>query len=272
MNIVNLFLLPQNVPNWEFMWMISFGIYGLLKVLSWSVRNASAPIGRNLAYLFVWPGMDVDAFLSDREVASPLRSEWMFAAIKFMSGIILVGVTSSSRDWCGDTIAGWIGMIGIVFTLHFGLFHLLSCYWRTWGIDAKPIMNWPIVSTGLAEFWGRRWNLAFRDLTHRFLFRPLSRRIGATNALLVGFLISGLIHELAISWPADGGWGKPTLFFSLQGAGIVIERSRWGRSIGLGQSLYGRLFCVLLLVIPSSLLFHGPFVTRVILPFLVLRG
>ena len=216
--------------------------------------------------------MDVYALLSEKNVSSPFRSEWLFASIKLMLGIILVGITTSARDRLGDAIAGWIGMIGIVFTLHFGLFHLLSCLWRSRGIDAKPILNWPIASTSLTEFWGRRWNLTFRDLTHRFLFKPLSRRIGATYALLVGFLVSGLVHELAISLPAEGGWGKPTMFFSLHGIGIVIERCRWGRFVGLGRGLPGRLFCVLSLVIPCGLLFHGPFVTRVILPFLAFRG
>ena len=272
MNVVNLSLLPANVPLWANMWMISCGIYGLLKLLSWSVRTTFAPTWKHLAYLLAWPGMDVDAFLSELNVPSPFRSEWLFASIKLMLGIILVGVTTSARDRFGDTIAGWTGMIGIVFTLHFGLFHLLSCLWRSRGIDAKPIMNWPIASTSLAEFWGRRWNLAFRDLTHRFLFKPLSRRIGAKSALLVGFLVSGLVHELTISLPAEGGWGMPTLFFSLQGAGIVVERCRWGRFIGLGRGLPGRLFCLLMLAIPCGLLFHGPFVTRVILPFLAYRG
>ena len=253
--------------------MISFGIYGLLKLLSWSARTSSAPAWKHLAYLVAWPGMDVDVFLSTvRYVNVPLKWEWLFAGIKLTFGIILVSITSSVRNRFGDAIAGWIGMIGIVFTLHFGLFHLLSCFWRSQGIDAKPIMDWPIASSSLTEFWGRRWNMAFRDLTHRFIFKPLSRHIGAMSALLMGFLVSGLVHELAISWPAGGGWGMPTLFFSLQGAGIVVERSRWGRYIGLGRGLPGRLFCVLMLVIPSPLLFHGPFVNRVILPFLDFRG
>ncbi len=255
------------------MWMISFGIYSLLKFLSWSVRTTSAPTWKHLAYLLAWPGMDVDPFLSAaRTVSVPSRQEWLFAGTKLTFGLTLVGITSSVHEQFGDSIAGWIGMIGIVFTLHFGLFHLLSCFFRSRGIDAEPIMNWPILATSLSEFWGRRWNLAFRDLMHRFLFRPLARHTGATTALLIGFHVSGLVHELAISWPARGGWGEPILFFSLQGIGIVIERSRWGRFIGLGRDLKGRLFCILMLIIPCSLLFHGPFVNRVILPCLDFGG
>ena len=135
-----------------------------------------------------------------------------------------------------------------------------------------PIMNWPIVSVSLTEFWGRRWNLAFRDLTHRFLFHPLIGRLGAVPALLVGFFVSGLVHDLVISWPAGGGWGLPTGYFVLQGAGIVVERSRWGRELGLGRGLIGRLYCLLLIGLPSPLLFHPEFLNRVIVPFLAAIG
>jgi len=68
-------------------------------------------------------------------------------------------------------LAGWLGMIGIVVTLHFGIFHALSCLWRRASVEARPLMHAPLASTSLSEFWGRRWNTAFRDLTHRFLFR-----------------------------------------------------------------------------------------------------
>jgi D-alanyl-lipoteichoic acid acyltransferase DltB (MBOAT superfamily) len=68
---------------------------------------------------------------------------------------------------------GWIGMIGLLLILHFGVFHLTSCWWRSVGVEARPLMNRPQAATSLSKFWGRRWNTAFRDLIHRFLFRRL---------------------------------------------------------------------------------------------------
>jgi hypothetical protein len=47
-------------------------------------------------------------------------------------------------------------MIGIVTTLHFGLFHLIACAWRTAGVDAQSLMNRPLASGSVSEFWGRR--------------------------------------------------------------------------------------------------------------------
>ena len=92
-------------------------------------------------------------------------------------------------------LEGWVGLLGLVFLLHFGVFHILALIWRRKGIDAQPIMRAPILSSSLAEFWGRRWNAAFHQLAHTYAFQPLRQRLGARGATLLVFLISGLIHD-----------------------------------------------------------------------------
>ena len=130
-------------------------------------------------------------------------------------------------------LQGWIGLFGLIFLLHFGSFHLIALFWQAMGIDAQPIMSKPILSRTLSEFWGRRWNLGFRQLAHEFIFRPLHKRTGVAVAGLLVFVASGLIHDLVISVPARGGYGLPTGYFLLQGLGVTFERSRWGAQIGL---------------------------------------
>lgn len=159
-------------------------------------------------------------------------------------------------------------MIGLVLMLHFGSFHLLSCAWRAVGVQAKPLMNHPLHSVRVSEFWGERWNTAFRDLTHRFLFRPLSRIFGARGGILVGFLFSGVVHDLVISVPAKGGYGLPTLYFAIQALAIFVERSGIGQSLGLGRGYRGRLYTFLVIALPLGALFHRPFVLSVIVPFM----
>jgi D-alanyl-lipoteichoic acid acyltransferase DltB (MBOAT superfamily) len=138
----------------------------------------------------------------------------------------------------------------------------LSCAWRAAGVNAKPLMNWPILSASVSEFWGKRWNTAFRDLTHKFLFAPLARKLGPRRGLAVGFLFSGLVHEVVITVPAGGGYGLPTLYFALQGLGLLIEKRLKLRGAR------GRAFAVLVLVAPAPLLFPPPFVLGVVLAFL----
>ncbi len=255
------------------MWGLSLVLYGVLKGISWSGRTVEASISRQAGYLLAWPGMDADRFLSSRSRSEkPSSAEWLLALCKLGIGGALVWGAARWIVERSELFAGWVGMVGIIFILHFGLFHVLSCVWRSGGVNAVPIMNWPIASQSLTEFWGRRWNLAFRDLTHRFLFQPLLRRLGPTGSLMVGFLVSGLIHDLVISVPAHGGWGLPTLYFTLQGIAILIERSCWGRGIGLGSGLVGRLFGVAIIAGPCPLLFHPAFVRRVIVPFLHVLG
>jgi len=156
--------------------------------------------------------------------------------------------------------------------LHFGLFHVLSVVWRRAGIDAPPIMDAPIRASSLSDFWGKRWNLAFRDLAHTYVFRRLVGRLGISAATMAVFLASGLVHDAVISIPAGGGFGLPTLYFVIQGVGVLFERSRLGKRVGARKGVIGRLFCAAVILGPVFLLFHQPFVERVVLPMLTVIG
>src|SRR6185295_1706450 len=202
----------------------------------------------------------------------PRPREWAAAGAKLLIGAVLFWGAARLVPANREILLGWIGMIGLILMLHFGSFHLLSCAWRAAGVDARPLMRRPLAAESLSDFWGRRWNTAFRDLTHRFLFRPLSARLGPRWALAAGFVFSGVVHDLVISLPARGGYGGPTLFFSLQAAGLLVERSRLARALGLGRGWRGWLFTMLVLALPVGALFHPPFVRNVIVPFMRALG
>ena len=243
-------------PPWLVMWIGAAAFFFACKFLT--LRGVRAPRLRRVAYTFMWPGLDARAFCTAPSPSRPVTGEWLFAAAKTAFGVTVVFGVAPHLD--PPLLRGWVGMVGIIFVLHFGVFHLLSCGWRRGGVVAKPLMHWPILATSLADFWARRWNTAFRDLTHRFLFRPLTPRLGAKAALGVGFVVSGLVHELVISLPANAGYGWPTLYFTLQGFGLLVERAY--------PKLRGRLFTALVVVGPAYGLFHPPFVERVVVPFL----
>jgi alginate O-acetyltransferase complex protein AlgI len=260
------YLLP-----WQFMWMLVGNIYlGLKWVTWWKAENRKqSPLLRSLAYLLAWPGMDAEAFLHvRRDVLAPSYREWLLASFKTMFGACLFwGVARHIPDHL-PLLRGWVGMLGLVVLLHFGSFHILSLFWRFCGVDAQPIMCAPLQSASLSEFWGRRWNLGFRQLAHDLVFRPLKGIIGVSAAGFIVFLVSGLVHDLVISVPAQSGYGLPTLYFVAQGAGIAVERSSFGRHLGLRQGWRGWVFMALVTSAPAFWLFHPPFVFRVILPFL----
>lgn len=264
------FLFRASVPPWVFMWLVAAGVFVGVKAMSLSgVRLLAAPVSRRVLYLVAWPGLDAHAFLDrERHVAAPGGHELATAVVRLLVGLVLlfVGVRLLPESW--PLARGWTGMVGIVLVLHFGVFDAVSVALRARGVDAKPLMRSPILSSGLREFWGRRWNTAFRDLTHRFVFQPLAHRVGGRVALAAVFLLSGLVHDLVISVPARGGYGGPTLFFVIQGALVLTERTAVGRRLGMGQGIRGRLFTLGSLVATAGLLFHRPFVEHVMLPML----
>jgi hypothetical protein len=261
---------PSDWPRWAFMWLLAFVIFASCKWLTWwsAPCNCGVSWTRQLGYLVAWPGLDAAAFLQRSDFPRPAIGSWLFALGKFTFGAALLLLCVPNLPADQDDLRGWIGMLGILFVLHFGLFHLLSLGWQSTGVNAKPLMNWPILATSVSDFWGTRWNTAFRDLTHRFLFRPLTSRLGAKAALAIGFLVSGLVHDLVISLPAQGGFGGPTIYFLLQAGAVFFERSKLGQRLGLAHGVRGRAFAVLVLAGPIFLLFHPPFVSAVMVPFM----
>ena len=259
------------LPPWVFMWVLSFTIFISLKWLTWwRARSRIAhSAGRSAAYLLGWPGMDAEAFLyTTPGVPPPAPPTWVWATLETILGATLLWVVARSVPPGEPLLRGWVGMLGLILLLHFGAFKIIALLWQSVGVDAKAIMSAPLRSTSLGEFWGKRWNLGFRQLSHELIFRPLHRRLGADAAGFLVFAVSGLIHDLVISLPARGGYGLPTLYFLLQGTGMTIEHSRFGKRLGLGKGVVGWCFMMVFLAAPVFLLFHPWFVLGVILPFM----
>lgn len=259
------------MPPWAFMWSLAIAIYASLKWASWwrSPIREQAAIGRSIGYVIAWPGMDAESFLdTNRQVETPALQEWVWAVCKTALGGVLLWMVARQvpLDW--PLLQAWVGLIGMVLLAHFGSFHVISLVWRRMGVDAQPIMAAPLTSTSLSEFWGRRWNLGFRQLGHELIFQPLHRRMGAGGAGFLVFVASGLIHDFVISLPAGGGYGLPTGYFLLQGAGVALERSGWGRRAGLRGGMRGWCFMALFTATPAFWLFHPPFLRNVVLPFM----
>jgi hypothetical protein len=259
------------LPPWVFMWILSFAIYFSLKWLTWwRARSRIAhPAWRSVAYLLAWPGMDADAFLdARRRVPPPAPATWLWASFETILGAILLWAMARSVPQGQPLLRGWVGMFGLILLLHFGTFQIVALLWQSLGVEAEPIMSAPLRSSSLGEFWGKRWNLGFRQLAHELIFRPFCRRLGPDAAGFSVFVVSGLIHDLVISLPSRGGFGLPTLYFVLQGAGVTVERSRIGKRLGLAQGVLGWCFMMVFLTVPVVGLFHPWFVVRVILPFM----
>jgi uncharacterized protein YqjF (DUF2071 family) len=260
------FTLMPFLPAWGFMWALAYAIFFGCK---WATFIGAGPalgrasVARQLAYLFVWPGMDAREFFAPRaDAARPARREWLAAIAKPASGGILLFGAARHFEHV-PLLAGWIGMIGTILLLHFGLFHLLALALRRAGLSVTPIMNAPLRSRSVAEFWGTRWNLGFHHLANELVFRPTVNRLGIAGALMLTFLASGVVHDLVITVPARGGYGLPTAYFLIQGLGVLIERR-----IPRRRKLARRAFALTVVGLPAVILFPPPFVLNVFVPFM----
>src|SRR6266700_1857427 len=268
---ISAFVLRGHLRSWEFMWILAFSIFAALKWLTWwkARRQVRHERWRSAAYLLAWPGMDPEQFLdSTARAPQPAWPEWFWAIFEIGLGATFLWVIAPRITPSAPLARGWIGMLGLILLLHFGSFRLLALVWQSCGVAATPIMSAPIRSKSLSEFWGKRWNLGFRQLSHDLIFRPLHRSLGAGTAGFLVFVVSGVVHDLVISVPARAGYGLPTLYFLIQGAGVALERSHLGKHLGLGRGLRGWIFMAAFTAAPVFWLFHPPFVRNVILPFM----
>jgi alginate O-acetyltransferase complex protein AlgI len=193
---------------------------------------------------------------------------WGFATAKTLAGAGLIWLAVNDALRLGPLGVGWLAMIGIVLFLHFGVFDLLAVAWQRAGVSAMPVMRAPLRATSLADFWSRRWNTAFHTLAHELIFRPVARRLGVVRGTVAVFVISGLVHEAVISFPARGGYGLPTAYFVLQAFGVLAERSAVGCWLKLGNGARGWLYVMIFTAGPVFWLFHPAFIKNVTLPML----
>lgn len=258
------------IPAWGWMWIVAIAIYAGFKCVMWrnAVRAGVNTTGlRSFIFLGPWPGMDARRFLDDSlRPEKPARAEWISGVVNTALGARLVwGVARTAGE---GMLAGWIGMIGLIFLLHFGLFKLLALFWQTRGICAQPLMRMPVAAKSVGDFWGKRWNVAFRDISFGLIFRGFRTRCGVRTATMLTFLASGIIHDAVISLPAGGGYGLPTAYFTLQGAAMLFEHTRTATQLRLRGGFGGRLFAWAVIAGPAYWLFPPPFVLNVIVPFL----
>lgn len=208
--------------------------------------------GRYLAFGLVWFGMNPGAF-ARKESGLEWRSHLGLGLLCLLVGTLLAwGVRQFPA-------AGLLAVfVPMSLAVHYGALRILTALWRRVGVPVRVLFRNPLGTTGLADFWGRRWNLGYSEMMARVVKRPLERFLPRWLAEGSVFLVSGLLHEVAITLPVGVGFGGPTLYFLLHAAARRIEQESWPR--------WARRGWVALWVIgPLGLLFPTAFFREVIL-------
>ncbi len=235
---------------------------------------------RWMGFCVGWIGMRAESF---RNVPDKTFSDWRefiwrglirmlvggaFVATAWMVAHGGVNETTEIESW-RRWIATALLLLGLSLTVHFGFFNILTGIWRYFGARCSTLFRAPLLSRSLAEFWGRRWNLAFSEMTALAVFRPLKQLPGRSQQVTVlatigGFLFSGMLHELAISVPVGAGYGLPMLYFLINGIGVVLEK----RLAFLDSSLLGRAWTSAWVLLPLPILFHPRFLAGCVWPII----
>ncbi|HEX5719867.1 MAG TPA: MBOAT family protein [Thermoanaerobaculia bacterium] len=248
-------------------------LYALKAVVSVEERIASgvtlSPL-RWLAFAAAWPGMRPSLFagLWTRSLPGGLRL-MASGAIRLAAGALLFLAARLAWAEGHAILATALALPALSLILHFGIFNILAGAWRLLGARCDALFRAPLRSRSLTEFWGRRWNLAFSEMTALGIYRPLQPWVGRPAAMAAAFLASGLLHEIAISLPVNRGYGLPLAYFALHGLLRLAEQGleRAGHPISRHAWL-GRAWTLFWLALPLPILFHRPFLAAVVWPLL----
>lgn len=220
------------------------------------------PLGLVL-YMTVWPGMDTKPF-AVRVNTNETGDRFSKGAIFFMCGFLLTLFISISLPTLPPYATPWLGLIAIMSMLHFGYSEMLTTFIRLAGFDVQPLFRDPLNATSLVDFWSKRWNLAFVEMDKILFLKPLRKELSASQAVFAIFLISGILHELAISYPAFTNWGTPFLYFVIQGAALSVE-TKFLKPL-LQNVFLGRAWTYFCILAPLPLLFTSGFQNEFIIP------
>lgn len=213
---------------------------------------------RYCVFCFLWFGMDPGSFRS-RRVGLSWKPDVQLGLL-----LMLVGALWSWLVWWMEWHLLLMVFLPMSLGFHFGALRVLKGCLRAMGFPVRTLFPNVLNTQGLGDFWSRRWNVGYSQMMQRVVGRPVSSFAGESTGVFAVFLVSGVLHDLAITLPVQSGFGLPTLYFTLHGMLVVIERK-------LGRS-FGRTLALLAVVLPLGLLFPPVFQNEVLLKCLSVFG
>jgi alginate O-acetyltransferase complex protein AlgI len=231
-----------------------------IKVGTWILLGGSEALSlsrrETLLYWTVWPGVRPDQFVRPDKFDEPDSALFVWGYAYLLGGFGLAVASLLAVPYIGVAGSTWLLIAAFLAAVHQGLGRILPFGLRWLGYPVEPLFNAPLQSAGVADFWSDRWNRPFIGMNRLLLTKPLADRFNIKVAAVGGFLASGVVHELAISYPAGAGWGLPFLYFVVQGVLYTVEQEFFpGDEATPGR----RLWTYLAVLGPVPLLFHGPF-------------
>lgn len=224
------------------------GMKGLVYAES---SEAHRPAMRRYAgFAFLWLGMDIGSF-RDRRGDLAWKNDVGLG--------LLLAVVGTLGAWCVWELEWrhvFILFLPMSLGFHFGALRALKGIWRAAGYPVRTLFPNLLKTQGIGDFWSRRWNVGYSHMMQRLVGRPVERVAGKFGGVMAVFVGSGVLHELAITVPVRSGFGLPTLYFTLHGILVVLEKY-WGRP-------FGKIPTLLAVILPLGWLFPPVFQNEVL--------
>jgi membrane bound O-acyltransferase family protein len=258
-------------PGFRMVALATFALIAMKSIVVTEERArglARPSMGTWIAFALGWVGMQPRLFARPRRALGGAGDLLASGAVAVVAGAVAIALARAAwTSLHSRMVATVLLLAGLSALVHFGLLNLLAAAWRASGAPVDALFRAPWRAQSLAEFWARRWNLAFSEMTSAAVYRPLAGRLGRGPGLLAGFAMSGLLHELAISLPVRAGFGLPLAYFLIHGSLVAGERALAARGRPVAGA-WGRAWTVFWLVAPLPLLFHRPFLAGVAWPLI----
>lgn len=224
------------------------GMKGLVYA-EWAVGQR-LPMSRYLVFAILWFGMDPGSF-QHRRAGLSWKNDVLVGAI-----LMVVGTLGAWLVWAMEWRQILLMFLPMSLGFHFGALRVLKGGLRAAGFSVRTLFPNALKAQGIGDFWSRRWNVGYSQMMQRLVGRPIETKFGANAGMMAIFLVSGLLHELAITLPVSEGFGLPTLYFIFHGLLTLLEK-KTGRQ-------FGKIPALLAVMIPLGLLFPPAFQTEVI--------
>ncbi len=162
--------LAAEPPGVRMLSLIAFAMVVLKALVIGEARARGVPLLgplRFLAFTLAWPGMRPELFVAktavpEGQTAALFRRGALQLALGALS---LVAARALWDDNRSELLTTSLLLVGISLALHFGLLSLLAAGFRLAGIACEALFRAPLLSESLSEFWSRRWNIAFSEMT-----------------------------------------------------------------------------------------------------------
>ena len=227
---------------------------GMKVVMAAHYPNLKFSFGKWLMYCFTWVGMSPELFFKTK--SSPdytllyRGGTYLIMGVSIILGILFIVKPASIPTGINYYILSVSILIAFSQILHFGLLNISAFFLQLFKYPTYSLFRAPLQAESLRDFWGKRWNLAFTEMTSVTVYRPLLKVVNEKPAMLFSFLFSGLLHEVALSLPVNSGYGLPLLYFFIQLCLTILEREIFK------NKKPGTIWVIGCLLIPLPILFH----------------